>query len=78
MKAIEFQTKIENGIIKMPFQYSDYANSYVRVIVLTPESEAKTGKKALLNAFFKLQEKDIFKRITNPVKWQKQLRNEWE
>ena len=78
MKAIEFQTMIENGIIKMPFQHKDYANSYAKVIVLIDESDAKSGKKALLDAFLKLQEKDIFKRIDDPVKWQKQLRNEWK
>jgi hypothetical protein len=37
------------------------------------------SKKEKLRAILKkMQEKDIFRSIPNPVEWQKRLRNEWE
>jgi len=80
MKAFEFKTKPENGIIKIPPEYRNYANSIIRVIMLTNEDDFEyTSKKEQLKSLFnQLQAKDIFRKIDDPVKWQKDLRNEWE
>lgn len=79
MKAIEFQTIIENGIIKIPFKYNVLANAKVRIIILTeePENTGVQKKENLKKIFLKMQEQDIFRKIDNPVKWQKDLRDEW-
>jgi hypothetical protein len=51
MQAIEFESKVENGAIPIPFQYRDSITEDVRVIVLSKEevavNPAKPGKKKL-------------------------------
>ena len=37
MKAIEFETQIEKGIIKVPKRYREFENNKVRIIVLTED-----------------------------------------
>ncbi|MCH8318592.1 MAG: hypothetical protein IIA88_08860 [Bacteroidetes bacterium] len=80
MKAIEFDTTAKNGIIKIPPEFSDFANSKIRIIILTKEEniEHKSKKEKLKSLFKQLEKKDIFRKIHDPVKWQKDLRNEWE
>jgi len=80
MKTIEFETQAENGIIKIPPQFSDFDNSKIRIIILTKEEdvEYKSKKQKLKSLFKQLEKKDIFRKINDPVKWQKDLRNEWE
>jgi hypothetical protein len=56
-----------------------YENTVVRIIVLAEKPQVFPSKKEKLRAIFKkMQEKDIFRSISNPVEWQKRLRNEWE
>ncbi|MEI6141892.1 MAG: hypothetical protein WCP85_21655 [Mariniphaga sp.] len=43
-----------------------------------PEQKGNYNKQVLLDAFAKVQEIGVFKEITDPVAWQKQLRDEWE
>jgi hypothetical protein len=43
-----------------------------------PEQQGNYNKQALLDAFAKAQAKGVFKKITDAVTWQKQLRDEWE
>jgi hypothetical protein len=48
---------------------------------LTPQEKPQIfpSKKEKLRAVLKkMQEKDIFRSVSNPVEWQKRLRNEWE
>ena len=79
MNALEFSTKIEQGLIHLPKQYHDYDNAYVRILVLieTPASHS-TKKQNLLEAFKKVQNRKMFASIENPMLWQKKLRDEWE
>ena len=79
MNALEFSTKIEQGLIHLPKQYQDYDNAYVRILVLieTPVSQS-TKKQKLLDAFKKVQNRKMFASIKNPMLWQKKLRDEWE
>jgi len=42
MQAVEFETKIENGVIPIPFQYRNDFSDNVKVILL---SEDKVEKK---------------------------------
>ncbi len=44
MDAIEFETKIENGIIKIPPEYKTIADKNCRVIILT-DQDSKEPKK---------------------------------
>jgi hypothetical protein len=37
MQAVEFETKVENGVIPIPYQYRDTLSDDVKVIVLTNE-----------------------------------------
>jgi len=79
MKAIEFTTTIDEGIIRVPQNMKPYYNSRVRVLILTDESETSISKKEKLSIAIKNMEKiSMFSNIDNPTKWQKTIRNEWE
>jgi hypothetical protein len=79
MNALEFSTKIEKGLIHLPKQFQEYDNTHVRIIVLVETPSSNVSKKEkLLATFKKMQQKNLFKTIDNPVTWQKQLRDEWE
>jgi hypothetical protein len=79
MNALEFSTKIEHGLIHLPKQFQQYDNSHVRIIVLVEQSKTVLSKKEkLLATFKKMQQNRLFENIDNPVKWQKQVRDEWE
>ncbi len=77
MKALEFQTYVKNGVIKIPDNYPLYNNRKVKVIMLLQE-EVSNDKEELLEAFREIQKLDVFSEINDTVEWQKQLRNEWE
>ncbi len=80
MNALEFSTKIEQGLIYLPKQFQEYNNTNVRIIVLVESQPlVKVSKKEkLLAVFKKMQHHKMFSSIENPVQWQKQLRDEWE
>lgn len=79
MEALEFSTHIEQGIIRLPKEYEAYHNAFVRIIILTEKSKIHHSKKEKLReVMIKMGEKNIFSKITNAVKWQKDIRNEWE
>lgn len=79
MNALEFSTKIEQGLIHLPEQYQAYDNAYVRILILIETPPIQVSKKQKLLAIFKkMQSRNIFVSIENPVLWQKKLRNEWE
>jgi hypothetical protein len=76
MNALEFSTKIEKGLIHLPKQFQEYDNTHVRIIVLVePPSINASKKEKLLATFKKMQQKQLFKTIDNPVNWQKQIRD---
>jgi hypothetical protein len=47
MYAIEFETKIENGVIPIPFQYKDLISDNVKVIVLSKEKTVPESAKPI-------------------------------
>jgi hypothetical protein len=79
MDALEFSTKIEDGIIRLPRQFEAYENAFVRIIILSDKPKMLSKQKERLKKAFKGMEGiAAFQTIENPVKWQKKLRNEWE
>ncbi len=79
MNALEFSTKIEQGLIHLPEQFQEFNNTYARIIVLLETPDAHVVKKEKLIATFKkMQHLKMFSSIENPVLWQKKLRDEWE
>ncbi|MBS4029681.1 MAG: hypothetical protein KGZ58_13720 [Ignavibacteriales bacterium] len=54
MKAIEFETQIEKGIIKVPKRYPEFENNKARVIVLAEEPTIIHEKHS------QISEKDFF------------------
>ena len=80
MNVLEFSTKIEHGIIKLPKQYEAYDSVYARVIILVdkPLPIEVSSKDKLREAFKKMEGVAMFKQIENPTEWQKQERNDWE
>ena len=82
MRAIEFETKIQNGLIVLPQQYNNFNAKRTKVIVLVADdddfSQALQKKDRLRLAFKNLQEVNPFKNVLDIVDWQKQIRDEWE
>jgi len=79
MNSLEFTAKIEHGVIHLPKEFEDYENvtAHVTVTIETPEDK-KAKKDRLFAAFKKAQEANLFAEIEDPVKWQKELRDEWD
>jgi hypothetical protein len=59
MYAVEFETKIENGIVNIPKEYSDIYQSQARVLVLVDEVVKKTEKKDYAAFFNELRNRHI-------------------
>lgn len=81
MKAVEFLVKANDGIIKIPNEYNEFANSELRVILLSEEEkveEIKTRKIRIKEAFEEIATMRVFDKISDPVQWQKNLRDDWE
>jgi hypothetical protein len=79
MEALEFTAKIDHGTIRLPKQFEAYDNAFVRIIILSEEPRNFSEKKEKFrNLLLKMQETDVFRKIKNPVEWQKKLRDEWE
>lgn len=77
MKTLEFLTVIENGVIHLPKKYKAFNNVKARVVIVSENGNVATKKARLLANFKKLQALNVFESITNPVQWQKKLRDEW-
>ena len=80
MRTIEFETKIQDGLIVMPKKYQNLTAKRTRIIVLVDDDDfalVAQKKESLRQAFNKLQEVNPFRDIKDPVEWQKQLRDEW-
>lgn len=70
MYAIEFQTKIKNGIIQIPLEYINKLRETVKVIILAEEKGAKYDMiEKLLNSplkvenFMPLKREEIYERL---------------
>ena len=79
MNSLEFTTKIEQGVIRLPKEFEEYDNAvaHVTVTLETPE-ETKAKKDKLFAVFEKMQKANLFREIEDPVEWQRKLRDEWE
>ena len=56
----------------------DNVNNKAIDLLSEPEQQGNYNKKTLLDAFDKALEIGVFKEITDPIAWQKQLREEWK
>jgi Tfp pilus assembly protein PilN len=88
MQAIKIATHIKNGVITLPLEYQ-HLNQDVEIIVLgehleDADSEQQEAirlaekKQRFFEALEGLKEIKSFREIEDPVKWQKELRDEWE
>lgn len=79
MDSLEFTTKIEHGVIRLPKDFEDYENAvaHVSITLETPKNK-KAKKDRLFAAFKKAQEAKLFQDIEDPVEWQRKLRDDWE
>lgn len=76
MEALEFSSKIEHGIIRLPQQFEAYENAVVRIIILAEKPQISLSKKEKLRLVMeKMEMVDIFDTISKPVEWQKKIRN---
>lgn len=79
MSTIEFEVQAKNGIIKIPDQYKELENAFLKIQIqprsMTSENNRKLMIKHLLE---KIIRKNVFKNITSPDQWQRDLRDEWE
>ncbi len=79
MNSLEFTTKIEHGVIRLPKEFEDYDNAVAHVTVTLETTDEKKAKKdRLFAAFKKAQEAKLFAEIEDPVAWQRKLRDEWD
>jgi hypothetical protein len=82
MLAVEFETHVENGIIKIPEKYRQIAEGDLKIIILKEEEKPKAPTKqkvANIKRLLKqIKSKNIFQDIENPGKWQKAIRDEWK
>lgn len=78
MKAVEFNSYISEGLIKIPLDYSLYNNRKVKIIMLFPEEERNYDKEELLSAFENARKLNVFSKVDNSTEWQKKIRDEWE
>ncbi len=87
--AAEFEATAENGIIRLPAEYPELANATLRVVVLSAEPTQEQAEAAALaqrkNRIARLRATQTelvklnpFRTITDPVAWQRELRDEWE
>lgn len=77
MNSLEFTTKIEHGVIRLPKEFEDYENAVAHVTV-TLDTNETSQKEKLAALFAKMRGVKMFKNIENPTEWQKQLRDEWD
>lgn len=80
MKAIEFTAKIKNGVIQIPEKYKKLANQLARIIVLTDEENTPQSPQnidAIQSILTQLRDKKVFSEVTDPISWQRSIRDEW-
>ena len=77
MKAIETRGEVHNGMLHIPLSDPDLENREVKVVVMWEETETRKNKKEeFLKAVDAIARKGVFKDITDPVAWQRKMREE--
>ena len=80
MLAVEFETHIENGIVKIPAKYRDIMAGNVKIILLKPEKKAKVPGKQ--NTTQLKRSRSIIEKgcdissFGDPVQWQREVRKD--
>ena len=80
MRAIEFTAKIKNGVIQIPQKYRKLTNQLARIIILTDDKETDKPVQdfdAIQAILARIQTKNTFLEINDPVAWQRSVRDEW-
>ena len=77
---IEFWGKIEDGVIRLPAEYlGKYSGLDAKILIMAkPQLDLEDKKARLKSAFANISERNIFQNISDPVRWQKNMRDEWE
>ena len=79
MSTIEFEAQVKNGIIKIPDEYKELENAFLKIKIqpykVKSENNRKLKIKRLLEVIIR---KNIFKNIASPEEWQRNFRDEWE
>ena len=81
MHAIEFRAKIKNGFIEVPKRYKKLVTKFARIIILQEEEpipNSPQDPRAIQQILDQIAERKVFSRIVDPVKWQRDLRSEWD
>lgn len=78
--AIEFWGRIEGGVIKLPAEYLNrYSGLDAKVFVTVETEPALVDQRSRLQELFaQANELNMFSTISDPVAWQKDIRDEWE
>jgi len=79
MSTIEFEAQVKNGIIKIPDQYKELENTFLKIKIQPRTMRSENNKKLMIKHLLeRIITKNVFKNITNPDEWQRNLRDEWE
>lgn len=77
MKAIETRAEVHNGMLHIPLNQPELENREVKVVVMWEETEPrKNSKEDFLKAVEAIREAKVFAEITDPVAWQRKMREE--
>ena len=80
MLAVEFETHIKNGIVKIPAKYRDMMAGNVKIILLKPEKKTKVPGKQ--NTTQLKRSRSIIEKgcdissFGDPVQWQREVRKD--
>jgi hypothetical protein len=76
MQAIELRARVQKGMLKIPFPGKE---KNVKVIIMWENEKERNYDiaqiKPLVSELVKIK---AFHNISDPVRWQKEIRNEWE
>ena len=80
MLAVEFETHVENGIVKIPAKFREMMEGKLKIILLKPDQEAKVPgkqKTAKLKRSRAIIEKGCdISSFGDPVQWQREVRKD--
>ncbi|MGM0785484.1 MAG: hypothetical protein ACQEUM_15335 [Pseudomonadota bacterium] len=78
MYAIEFETQIHDGVVKIPAQYTRAKNGRARIVVLLDEDGAKVAEMQPQEQAISFSDCgiDAFQQVDG-VAWQREQRDTW-
>jgi len=79
MSTIEFEAQVKDGIIRIPDQYKELENAFLKIKIQPRRMKAENNKKLMIKQLLeRIIRKNVFKNITSPDEWQRNMRDEWE